>query len=115
MKNKTLQRILKKSLSVQSDEELTKLFDQWQAPSDFREHFFNCMEMVDNAITDLDRVIDIRDRSLSISSNEMMALNEKIQTESAKQKDMLMFFEEGHRISSAMSFKALEVQFQESV
>ncbi len=180
MTNKTLLRIIRKTFGARSNGELVALLDerrsQVTAPeakvqfNDFADALLDCLETVDAAITDLDRVIDIRDRSLAISSKELTALNEQISDEAAKQRDVLdelqgilrllsensdgvefksvadtdvdaeksnltalvakvdqlvknqmnsarnlkNLFEEGLRVSSAMDFKSLESQLQES-
>lgn len=171
MQNKTLARILKKSLKISTLDELRALLDQirgqrstpdWDTLChDFTDSLLSLVANVDKAFADLERVIDIRDRSLSISSREMTVLNDEISAQAQKQKavlqqlqsmlrllrngepeenaekadmeelianvdrlikshvqsakTLLVLFEEGLKIASALSFKALEVQLQSSV
>ncbi|MGZ3721997.1 MAG: PP2C family protein-serine/threonine phosphatase [Bdellovibrionales bacterium] len=172
MNNKTLRRILTKTFGTNSREELSAALTEMGAKiSDaealekfhgFQENLGNFFDMLDKAVTDLDRVIDIRDRSLAISSQEMVALNKQISEQAREQQsvldqlqvtlrllragreigaeaegndlgvlmqtvstlvksqlnsaqDLKTLFEEGLRVSSVMSFKALETQLDISI
>lgn len=103
MNNKTLRRILGKTLNAKSREEVAASLEGLAV----RENLLECFDMLDAAITDLDRVIDIRDRSLAISSKELMTLNDQVSAEKTR-------FEECLRLYSAMTLKTLEIQLQES-
>lgn len=93
MKNKLFKRLIKKNLNVSSDEELAELLKKLSDAHADHKSFFSDLstlfETVDQAISDLDRVIEIRDRSLSISSAEMTALANEIAQHASKQEAIL--------------------------
>jgi sigma-B regulation protein RsbU (phosphoserine phosphatase) len=97
--NKTLSRILKKSLGMASREQLTELLleleSQFADPSlqEKRKGFFQdileLIDITDRSFTDLDRAMYLRDSSLAISSREMTSLTEEIQAQSSRQAAIL--------------------------
>lgn len=99
MNNKTLRRILVKTLDLRSRDDLVAALAEFEsrvAEAEFKQklnafsvQLVECFDSLDKAISDLDRVIDIRDRSLSISSKEMIALNEQISAEASRQQAVL--------------------------
>lgn len=160
MENKTLKRIFKKTLEITEIGELGQALPGLSA--DILENLGTAIENIDRAFFDFERMIDIRDRSLAISSKELNHLNEEITETARSQKEVLdqlkelltllrgsasataadnsedlkhlvrdvdrlvknqlqaaqnlkMLAEEGLKISSTLSFRALEVQLQSSV
>src|SRR5665213_53378 len=99
MTNKTLRRIITKTFNVKAREELVASLADIHAKiensgsqavfSDFQNNLSDCLDMLDKAFTDLDRVIDIRDRSLAISSKELVGLNDTISAQAGKQAAVL--------------------------
>lgn len=89
--NKTLLRILRKNMDLSSREELEALLRDLPQSPDFRERagtvhglVLDTIDAVDKALSDLDRMVDLRDRSLSISSKELVTLNDAVSEQSRK-------------------------------
>lgn len=87
--NKTLRRIISKNLDLTSRDDLVDALNVKITDSTFREALLDGFEAIDKALTDFDRVLDMRDRSLSVSSREMVTLNQEISEQSKKQQDIL--------------------------
>lgn len=171
MLNKTVRRIFTKNMDMGSREELVEFLRALESASEdegvrthlatFRESFGDTVDALDKAFSELERLIELRDRSLSINSREMIALNEEISEQNRKQEAVLdqlqttlnllsegqssgyagqrdlqelvrtvdnlvksqlsatrnlkVLFEEGVRISSALTFQTLETQMKSSI
>ncbi|MGE0763910.1 MAG: PP2C family protein-serine/threonine phosphatase [Bdellovibrionales bacterium] len=99
MKSKLLKRLLKKGFAVSSRGELHELLikrcgkaeasDSAAGSIDFVEEMMTILDTVDRAICDSDRVIEIRDRTLAISSAEMTSLTNEIRAHSERQASVL--------------------------
>lgn len=94
MNNKAVRRIFKKALGVSSKEEiqdLIKSFEIGQTDSfkEFELNFFETLDALDTAFNDLEKVIEIRDRSLAVSSNEMIAMNNQLTAEGEQRRQVI--------------------------
>ncbi len=99
MNNKAVRRIFKKTLGLNGLEEFTEKLKHFESllPNDeIRAHYadfslsiLEVAQQLDSAFSDQERGIEIRDRSLSISSNEMTLLNEEIIAAGEKQKSVI--------------------------
>lgn len=87
MNHRALKRIFKKNFGITEISELESLLsgigsEMWSNLTDF-------LEQVDSALLDQEKMIEIRDRSLTISSQELIAMNDEIVNASRKQLEIL--------------------------
>lgn len=87
MNHRALIRIFKKNFGISEPHEIEALL----APlgKEFALSFWEVLSQIDTAFTDQDKVIEIRDRSLSISSKELLVLNDEISQVSKRQETIL--------------------------
>lgn len=113
--NKTFRRIISKNLDLASRDDLVDALNTKVSDPSFREALLDGFDAIDKALTDFDRVIDMRDRSLSVSSREMVTLNQEISEQSKKQQDLLNQMQATLAVSQAITFKGLEAQVRASI
>lgn len=99
MENKTLRRILKKSLGVSSGQELVTILELFEKGLEdsalrdqhrkLREDLTECLDAVDKAFADADRVLEMRDNALVVNTRELTSLNTEIAERARKQRAVL--------------------------
>jgi sigma-B regulation protein RsbU (phosphoserine phosphatase) len=99
MNNKAVRRIFKKTLGLNGAEEFVDQLKYFESHlpteeikakyAEFSLSMLEVAQQLDAAFSDQEKVIEIRDRSLSISSKEMTLLNEEIMAAGEKQKSVI--------------------------
>jgi serine phosphatase RsbU (regulator of sigma subunit) len=113
--NKTLKRIVKKYTGIQSYEELTstltKLSDLvtshpelTEKNRDFLLNLGDVFSGLDQALAEFERLVEIKERSLTTSSKELTELNLKITEQSEKQYQALKTLTETVRVLSPIEY-----------
>src|ERR1700722_16849681 len=85
MTNKHIKRIFSKTLNIRSREEFETLFASFAQ----KDEALEMIDALDKAVADLERMIDLRDRSLSLSSKELVSLNETVSAQAREQGEVL--------------------------
>ena len=115
MQNKTLNRVLRKTIGTTTLEELASAFADVRAAScaedcgtraaELSAKIAEALEQIDVALTDQDRVLEIRDRSLTVSSKEMTSLADELAEAGKKNSSTL---DELRQILRALSSRSVE-------